>query len=94
VKLAGYATKTSQGAKKNNSQFRALKRKEGEIMSVQKKSLISDEKAVKKAPRASQPAELVAASPLKAHSLTAHSMGQRKKTMAHTAYKTASAMKK
>ena len=47
-------------------------------MSVQKKSLISDEKAVKKAPSASQPAEVVAASPLKAHSLTAHSMVRRK----------------
>jgi hypothetical protein len=57
-------------------------------MSIQKKSLINDEKAVKKAPSASQPAEPVAASPLKAHALTAHSM-RRQKAMAHTAYKSA-----
>ena len=57
-------------------------------MSVQKKSLISDEKAVKKAPSASQPAEVVAASPLKAHSLTAHSM-MRRKGLAHRANKSA-----
>lgn len=57
-------------------------------MSVQKKSLISNEKAVKKAPSASQPAEVVAASPLKAHSLTAYSM-RRKKSVGHVAYKSA-----
>jgi len=62
-------------------------------MSIQKKSLISDEKSVKKAPTASQPVEAGAASPLKAQALTAHSMGRRRKAMAHTAYK-ASAMKK
>jgi len=60
-------------------------------MSVQKKSLISDEKAAKKAPSASQPAEVVAPSPLKAHSLTAYSMVRKKRAMAHTAYKSASA---
>jgi hypothetical protein len=63
-------------------------------MSVQKKSLIGDEKAVKKTPSASPPAEVVAASPLKAHALTAHSMVRRKSAMAHRAYKSASAMKK
>jgi hypothetical protein len=57
-------------------------------MSVQKKSLIGDEKAAKKTPSTSQPAEVVAAGPLKAQSLTAHSMS-RKKGMAHTAYKSA-----
>jgi hypothetical protein len=57
-------------------------------MSVQKKSLIGDEKAAKKTPTGSQPAEVAAASPLKAQSLTAHSMS-RKKGMAHTAYKSA-----
>jgi hypothetical protein len=62
-------------------------------MSVRKKSLISDEKAVKKAPSASQPAEVVAASPLKAHSLTAYSM-MRRKGIARSAYKSAGLMKK
>ena len=57
-------------------------------MSVQKKSLIRDEKAVKKAPNASQPAEVVATSPLKAHSLTAYSM-MRRKGIARSAYKSA-----
>lgn len=47
-------------------------------MSVQKKSLISNRAAVKKALIASQPSDLGEANPLKASSLTAQSMKKKR----------------
>jgi hypothetical protein len=55
-------------------------------MSIQKKSLISNRVAVKKALIASQPAEVGEANELKANSLTAQSM--KKKRLAISAFKT------
>ena len=55
-------------------------------MSVQKKSLISNRVAVKKALIASQPAEIAEANPLKANSLMAQSM-KKKKVLVHKAFK-------
>jgi hypothetical protein len=55
-------------------------------MSVQKKSLISNRVAVKKALIASQPAEIGETNPLKANSLTAQSM-KKKRFLGQTALK-------
>jgi hypothetical protein len=56
-------------------------------MSVQKKSLISNRVAVKKALIASNPAEVVETNPLKANSLMAQSMKKKKNFISYKAYK-------
>jgi len=56
-------------------------------MSIQKKSLISNRVAVKKALIASNPAEVAETNPLKANSLTAQSLKQKRSAIAHKAYK-------
>jgi len=56
-------------------------------MSIQKKSLISNRVAVKKALIASQPSEVGETNQLKANSLTAQSM--KKKRLAMTAFRVA-----
>ncbi|MGA8622703.1 MAG: hypothetical protein WB660_29800 [Candidatus Sulfotelmatobacter sp.] len=63
-------------------------------MSIQKKSLISNRIAVKKALIASQPAEFGDTNPLKANSLTAQSMKKKKNMVVYKAFRAMSFKKR
>ncbi len=63
-------------------------------MSVQKKSLLSNRDAVKKARIASQAANVVVGSPLDANSLTAQAMKRSKPPLTHNAFRMVAYKKK